>query len=44
MRHRAHVHLSRSMIAVLVALSSIALLVFVRELPAMRRYARMERM
>lgn len=44
MRHRRHVHLSRSMIALSIALGSIGLLLFIRELPAMRRYARMERM
>lgn len=44
MRHRTHRHFSRSMIALLGALGSIGLLILIRELPSIRRYARMERM
>lgn len=43
-RRRAEKHLSRGMITTLAALGALAIYVFVRELPSLRRYIRIERM
>jgi len=44
MKQRTHRHLSRSMLAFLIGLGAVGLFILGRELPAFRRYLRMERM
>lgn len=43
-KRRAERHLSRAMLGVLAALTAFGLVIFYRELPALRRYVRIARM